>query len=61
MFVKEITGSDADMIPDEKKKVLVVRLHSLSTPRANEVAKELCAILNETETSYPGTQAYQTV
>ena len=33
MFVKKITGSDADMIKDEEKMVLVVRQHSLITAR----------------------------
>lgn len=55
MLVKEIIKSDADLIPDYKKKILVIRLHSLSTPRANRAARELCSILNETETFYPGT------
>lgn len=40
MLVKEIIASYADMIPDEEKKIPVVRLHSLSTPRANEAAKD---------------------
>lgn len=64
MLVKEIIASDADMIPDEKDKILVIRLHSLSTPRANEAAKELCSILNESESLYPGTDwrlVYKTV
>lgn len=55
MLVKEIINSDADIIPDNKNKTLTVRLHSLSTPRANNAAKELCGALNETETIYPGT------
>lgn len=64
MLVKEIIKNDADLIPDYDKKSLTVRLHSLSTPRANYAAKELCAILNETETLFPGTNlrmTYKTV
>lgn len=64
MLVKEIIQSDADMIPNYEKKRLTIRLHSLSTPRANRAAKELCAILNDTETIYPATDlilAYETV
>jgi len=55
MLVKEIIKSDADLIPDYSNKTLTVRLHSLSTPRANQVAKKLCNFLNETETIYPDT------
>jgi hypothetical protein len=64
MLVKNIIDSDADLIPDYGRKTLTVRLHSLSTPRANHAAKELCTILNETETLYPGTDlklVYETV
>lgn len=55
MLVKEIIKSDADLLPDQQAKTLTVRLHSLSTPRANSAAKELCGILNDTETRFPGT------
>ena len=64
MLVKEIIKSDADLLPDHGIKTLTVRLHSLSTPRANDAAKELCKILNETETVFPGTDmrlVYETV
>ena len=64
MLIKEIIKSDADLSPDVTKKILTVRLHSLSTPRANESAKKLCEMLNETETIFPGTDLrleYKTV
>jgi hypothetical protein len=64
MLAKEIIQGDADMIPDYEKRRLTIRLHSLSTPRANKAAQELCAILNDTETLYPGTDlklTYETV
>lgn len=64
MLVKEIIKSDADLIPDQVAKTLTVCLHSLSTPRANNAAKELCKILNETDTLFPGTSlrlVYKTV
>jgi hypothetical protein len=32
-----------------------VELHSLATPKANEILKHLCAELNTTETEYPDT------
>jgi hypothetical protein len=64
MLVKEIIKNDADLIPDSTNKTLTVQLHSLSTPRANNAAQKLCALLNETETTFPGTDlrmVYKTV
>jgi hypothetical protein len=64
MLVKEIVKTDADLKPDYESKRLTVRLHSLSTPRANRAVEQLCQLLNETETVFPGTDLrliYQTV
>lgn len=64
MLVKEIVKTDADLEPDYENKTLTVRLHSLSTPRANRAVKQLCELLNESETSFPGTELrlrYQTL
>jgi len=55
MILKEIFTSDADMIPDYKNNQITIRLHSLSTPRANNAVKELCTFLNNTETCFPYT------
>jgi hypothetical protein len=63
-LLKEIFTSDADMIPDYQNKTLTVKLHSLSTPRANQAVKQLCEFLNQTETVYPYTNlqlVYETV
>ncbi len=64
VILKEIFSSDADMIPDYENKKLTIRLHSLSTPRANLAVKELCSLLNQTETCFPFTDlmlVYETV
>jgi hypothetical protein len=64
MLVKEIIKSDADLKPDYENRTLTVRLHCLSTPRANRAVEYLCTILNETESVYPGTDLrliYETV
>jgi hypothetical protein len=64
MILKEIFSSDADMIPDYENNKLTIRLHSLSTPRANNAIKDLCQFLNQTETCFPYTNLvldYQTV
>ena len=64
VILKEIFTSDADMIPDYKNHTLTIKLHSLSTPRANQAVKDLCAFLNQTETHFPLTNlklVYETV
>ncbi|MDO9039821.1 MAG: hypothetical protein Q7U65_00435 [Bacteroidota bacterium] len=64
VILKEIFTSDADMIPDYKNHTLTIKLHSLSTPRANQAVKDLCAFLNQTETRFPLTNlrlVYETV
>lgn len=64
MILKEIFASDADMIPDYENNKLTIRLHSLSTPRANKAVIELCAFLNQTQTCFPYTNLilnYETV
>lgn len=64
VILKEIFTSDADIIPDYKNHTLTIKLHSLSTPRANQAVKDLCAFLNQTETHFPLTNlrlVYETV
>ncbi len=64
VILKEIFTSDADMIPDYENKKLTIKLHSMSTPRANQAVKQLCAFLNQTETCFPFTDlrlVYETV
>ena len=64
MILKEIFTTDADLIPDYINNKLTVRLHTLSTPRANNAVKELCDRLNQTQTNYPFTNLmlnYETV
>lgn len=64
VILKEIFTSDADMIPDYENKKLIIKIHSMSTPRANQAVKELCSFLNQTETCFPLTDlmlVYQTV
>lgn len=63
-LLKDIFSSEADFIPDYDNKILKVRLHSLSTMRANQAVKKLCDFLNQTKTIYPYTDlrlVYETV
>jgi len=55
MLAKQIIVSDADLIPDYSNKKLTVRIHSLSTRRANKAVNKLCKILNNSETVFPNT------
>lgn len=55
MFIKNIITSPADLIPDLKNNTLTIKLHSLNTPKANELVSQICETLNESETVYPGT------
>ena len=54
-ILKEIFTSCADLIPDYQNEFLYVRLHSMATPRANNVAKYLCMFLNDTNAMFPMT------
>ena len=55
MLVKQIFNTSVDLIPNEKNQTLTVKLYTLSTPRANRAVEELCLLLNQTETTFPGT------
>lgn len=55
MFIKLITKTSADIIPDYQNNTLTIRLHSLSTPHYNEAANQLAILLTQSETIYPGT------
>lgn len=54
-LVRQILRSAADLIPDPSAQTLTVRLHSLSSPIHDTALQHLCAELNATETSFPGT------
>ena len=54
-LTKLIIEANADLMVDEKQKTLTVQLHSLATNRYNEAAGKLAALLNQTETVFPGT------
>ena len=54
-IVRQIFTTDADMKPDYEKGVLKVVLHNLTNPMHNRYVVKLCAILNDSETFFPGT------
>ena len=55
-FAKTLYQLEADLLPDEEKGILKVRLHRLATRSADESLENLCSVLNETETIFPGTK-----
>jgi len=54
-FLKSVFQQPADIIPDEDRKKMNVKFHTMSTPRANRVLKQLCEIMNQESYVYPGT------
>ncbi len=54
-LAREIMTTEADLIPDEEKETLTIRLHHLTNRISDQAARHLAAQLNETETTYPGT------
>jgi hypothetical protein len=54
-FLKSIFQATADVIPDERKKMLTVRFHGLANPRATRALRSMCDVVNATATRYPGT------
>lgn len=54
-LIKSLIKRKGDIIPDYQNNTLTVRLYTMSTPRENRAIKEMCEILNDTETLFPGT------
>jgi hypothetical protein len=55
MFIKNLINTPADIIENKKEQTLTVVLHSSNTPKNNTLIAQICAILNDTDTIYPGT------
>ncbi len=55
VYMRDIYTTEAKLIPDREAGTLTVELHSLATPKANEILKHLCTELNATKTTYPDT------
>ena len=47
--------SSGDIVPDHDTNTLHIRLDPLPTPRHTAAIDELCRVLNDTNTAYPGT------
>ena len=54
-LTKSLITSKANIIPDYENETLTVELYSLSNPRDNKAAIEICKTLNDSKTKFPGT------
>ena len=52
-FMRQVFKLPADLLPDYEHGTLVVRMHSMTTPRANRVLATLCGVLNDLAVCYP--------
>lgn len=57
-FIQQIINSPVDMLVNHTEKTLIITMYSLSAPRYNEALKELINLLNQTETTFPGTNLH---
>lgn len=53
LLLKQIYQTDANLIVDEKKQLLIVEIHTLSHWKDDVVLEKLCHSMNETETKFP--------
>ena len=54
-LLQDLFVTEADILPDLKKKKLLVRVHYASRPAANRALHQLFRKLNQAEIKYPGT------
>jgi hypothetical protein len=54
-LLQDLFATEADILPDPKNKLLLVRIHSASRPAANRCLEQLIVQLNEAQVVYPGT------
>ena len=55
-LLRQIYGTEVDLIPDLDAKTLTVRLHHLTQAAHDEAVRHLCDQLNATETIFPDTE-----
>jgi transposase-like protein len=54
-LLRDLFGSEADLLPDREQKILRVQIHPMSNPRSNRAIAHLLDHLNAAEFIYPGT------
>jgi hypothetical protein len=55
-FLKSVFQQPADIVPDKDRRIMTVKFHTMSTPRANSALKQLCGVMNQESYVYPGTR-----
>jgi hypothetical protein len=53
-IVRQIFMTDADIEHDEEIGVLRVKIHNMTNPRSNRYVGELCKVLNDSQSIFPG-------
>jgi hypothetical protein len=56
VFLKSVFQQPADIITDKERRIVNVKFHTMSTPRANRALKQLCDVMNQESYVYPGTR-----
>jgi transposase-like protein len=54
-LVREMLCANGDLLPNQELGILTVRFYTLANPRANQALRQVCQTLNETGTTFPGT------
>ena len=55
VLLKQVYKTDANIYPDYERKILTVELFRMTYWKDDIIIEELCQVLNETETVFPGT------
>jgi hypothetical protein len=55
-FLKSVFQQPADILPDKEQRIINVKFHTMSTPRANRALKQLCDVMNQESYVFPGTR-----
>jgi len=54
-LLRAIYRTEADLLTDNEKGILIIRLHHLANRSSDDVIHHLCNELNATESIFPGT------
>lgn len=54
ILLRSLYSAEADLVPDYEKQILTVRIHPLANNAISKSIRHLCENLNDTETTFPG-------
>ena len=55
-IIRDILTSEADLIPMQKEKKMIVQIHRMASPKNDRAVEQFLEELNKTEILYPGTE-----